>query len=76
MVSSRSRVATPSAMKYAVSVRVMAMRARTTMPVKPLPPTVAQNNSLSGPSGVMVCTSPSAINRSMDSTWLPKLPAL
>ncbi len=68
MVSSRSLVATPSAMKYAVSVRVMAIRARTTMPVRPLPPTVAQNNSSSGPSGVRVRTSPSAISRSIDST--------
>ena len=39
-------------MKYAVSVGVIAMVARRMMPVRPLPPTVAQNNSASSPSGV------------------------
>ncbi len=34
----------PSAMKYAVSVGVIAMVARRMMPVSPLPPTVAQNS--------------------------------
>ena len=45
-------VTSPSAMKYAVSVGVIAMVARRMMPVSPLPPTVAQNSSASAPSGV------------------------
>src|SRR5262245_37193485 len=52
------------------------MVARRMMPVSPLPPTVAQNNSDSGPSGVSALISPSAVSRSIDRTWLPKLPAL
>ena len=55
---------------------VIAILARRMMPVRPLPPTVAQNSSDSSPSGVRVRTLPSAVSRSMDSTWLPKLPAL
>ena len=47
-------VTSPSAMKYAVSVGVISMVARRMMPVSPLPPTVAQNSSASGPSGVSV----------------------
>ena len=39
-----------------------------------MPPTVAQNSSDSGPSGVSVRISPSAVARSIDRTWLPKLP--
>src|SRR6185437_7632620 len=54
----------------------MAMVARSTIPVRPLPPTVAQNSSASSPSGAMVRTVPSAMSRSIDRTWLPKLPAL
>ena len=46
------------------------------IPVSPLPPTVAQNNSESPPSGVRWRISPSAVSSSMDRTWLPKLPAL
>src|SRR6478735_10805932 len=76
MVSSRPAVTSPSAMKYAVSVGVIAMVARRMMPVRPLPPTVAQKSSDSWPSGVSVRTSPEAVSSSMDSTWLPKLPAL
>ena len=76
MVSSRVGVTSPSAMKYAVSVGVIAMVARRMMPVRPLPPTVAQNSSASGPSGVRWWTSPSAVSSSIDRTWLPKLPAL
>ena len=63
-------------MKYAVSVGVISMVARRMIPVSPLPPTVAQNNSEPSPSGVTVCTWPSAVSRSIDRTWLPKLPAL
>ena len=63
-------------MKYAVSVGVIAMVARRMMPVSPLPPTVAQNSSRSGPSGVIVRTCPSAVSSSIERTWLPKLPAL
>ena len=48
--------------------------ARTITPVSPIPPTVAQNSSPSGPSGVSVRTVPSAVTRSIDRTWLPKLP--
>ena len=44
--------------------------------MSPLPPTVAQNSGALGPSGAMVCTWPSAISRSIDRTWFPKLPAL
>ena len=76
MVSSRPAVTSPSAMKYAVSVGVIAMVARRMIPVSPLPPTVAQNRSEDSPSGVMVRTWPSAVSRSMARTWLPKLPAL
>ena len=47
-------VSSPSAMKYAVSVGVISMVARKTIPVRPLPPTVAQNSSASSPSGVSV----------------------
>ena len=46
------------------------------MPVSPMPATVAQNSSASSPSGVSVRTWPSAVSRSIDTTWLPKLPAL
>ncbi len=63
-------------MKYAVSVGVISMVARRTIPVRPLPPTVAQNSSASSPSGVMVRMVPSAMSRSIERTWLPKLPAL
>src|SRR6476661_4465342 len=52
------------------------MVARRMMPVSPLPPTVAQNSSASGPLGVSRRISPSAVSRSIDRTWLPKLPAL
>ena len=76
MVSSRPDVTSPSAMKYAVSVGVISMVARRMMPVSPLPPTVAQNSSALGPSGVSWRISPSAVSRSIDRTWLPKLPAL
>lgn len=76
MVSSRVAVTSPSAMKYAVSVGVISMVARRMMPVSPLPPTVAQNNSASSPSGVSRRSSPFASSRSIDRTWLPKLPAL
>ena len=76
MVSSRLAVTSPSAMKYAVSVGVISTVARMMIPVRPLPPTVAQNSSLSGPSGVSRRISPSAVSRSIDRTWLPKLPAL
>ena len=69
-------MATPSAMKYAVSVGVIAMVARSTMPVSPLPPTVAQNSSDSSPSGVRWRICPSAVKSSIEVTWLPKLPAL
>ena len=55
---------------------VISMVARRMMPVSPFPPTVAQNRSASAPSGVMVRTSPSAVSRSIERTWLPKLPAL
>ena len=48
--------------------------ARVTTPVSPIPATVAQNSSASSPSGVSVRTAPSAVTRSSDSTWLPKLP--
>lgn len=44
IVSSRVLVTTPSAMKYAVSVGVISMVARRMMPVRPMPPTVAQNS--------------------------------
>ena len=63
-------------MKYAVSVGVISMVARRMIPVSPLPPTVAQNKSASGPSGVRVRTCASAVSRSIERTWLPKLPAL
>ena len=76
MVSSRLAVTSPSAMKYAVSVGVISMVARRMMPVSPLPPTVAQNSSASAPSGVSGRIWPSAVSRSIDRTWLPKLPAL
>ena len=70
----------PSAMKYAVSVGVILMVARKMMPVRPMPPIVAQNSaafgSLRPPLGVSVRTLPSAVSRSNDTTWLPKLPAL
>lgn len=52
------------------------MTARTMIPVSPLPPTVAQNNSASEPSGVRCRTEPSAVSNSIDTTWLPKLPSL
>ena len=58
MVSSRVWVTSPSAMKYAVSVGVISMVARRTIPVSPLPPTVAQNSSASSPSGVSVADLP------------------
>ena len=73
-VSSRSFVRSASTMKYADSVFFMRTLARSTMPVSPTPPTVAQNSSDSGPSGVSVRTWPSAVSRSIDSTWLPKEP--
>ena len=76
MVSSGLWVTSPSAMKYAVSVGVISMVARMMMPVRPLPPTVAQNRSASGPSGVTLRICPSAVSRSIERTWLPKLPAL
>ena len=63
-------------MKYAVSVGVISMVARRMIPVSPLPPTVAQNSSASSPSGVRRRICPSAVSRSMERTWLPKLPAL
>ena len=63
-------------MKYAVSVGVISMVARRMMPVRPLPPTVAQNSGAVGPCGVIVWTCPSAVSSSMERTWLPKLPAL
>lgn len=63
-----------STMKYAVSVCFIRTRARTMMPVKPIPPIVAQNRSASVPAGVSVRIVPSAASRSIDSTWLPKLP--
>jgi hypothetical protein len=63
-----------SAMKYAVSVCFMRTRARTTIPVRPIPAIVAQNRSLSSPDGVSVRMDPSAVSRSSASTWLPKLP--
>ena len=44
--------------------------------MSPLPPTVAQNSSLSAPSGLSRGISPSAVSGSIDRTWLPKLPAL
>ena len=79
MVSSRECVMSPSAMKYAVSVFVISMVARRMMPVRPMPPTVAQNSSPSGsssePSGVRCSTRPSATSSSMERTWLPKEPA-
>ena len=46
------------------------------MPVRPLPPTVAQNSVGSGSPGVRWRTSPSAVSSSIERTWLPKLPAL
>lgn len=76
MVSSRLPVTSPSAMKYAVSVGVISIVARRMMPVRPLPPTVAQNRSESGPAGVRWRTSPLAVSSSIERTWLPKLPAL
>ena len=54
MVSSRLAVTSPSAMKYAVSVGVIAIVARRMMPVSPLPPTVAQNSSGLGAVGGQV----------------------
>ena len=76
MVSSRVWVTSPSAMKYAVSVGVISTVARKTIPVSPLPPTVAQKSSASSPSGVRWRICPSAVSSSIDRTWLPKLPAL
>ena len=76
MVSSRVWVTSPSAMKYAVSVGVISTVTRKTIPVSPLPPTVAQNSSASWPSGVRWRIWPSAVSSSIDRTWLPKLPAL
>ncbi len=61
-------VTSPSAMKYAVSVGVIAIVTRRMIPVSPLPPTVAQNNSESAPSGVRWRMSPSAVNSSIDRT--------
>src|ERR1700722_11705466 len=61
MVSSSVWVTSPSAMKYAVSVGVISTVARRMIPVRPLPPTVAQNSSASSPSGVRwrICPAPS-----------------
>jgi len=61
-------------MKYAVSVRVIRTRARSTMPVNPIPATVAQNRSESGPQGANVEIVPSAPSKSIEAMWLPKLP--
>lgn len=74
MVSSSVLVLTPSLRKYAVSVGIISIVARRMMPVRPLPPTVAQN-SFAFFFGEMVCTWPSAVSRSMERTWLPKLPS-
>ena len=60
--------------KYAVSVRCSRTVALSTAPVSPMPPIVAQNTRSVSPAGVSVRTSPSAISRSSDCTWLPKLP--
>ena len=46
----------------------MRILARSTMPVKPMPATVAQNNSASEPSGVSVVIDPSALSKSMEIT--------
>ncbi len=46
------------------------------IPVRPMPPTVAQNSSDSGPSGSTRRTSPVPVSRSIETTWSPKLPAL
>ena len=66
-------------MKYAVSVLVMRIFARRMMPVRPMPPTVAQNSSPDGsssePSGSRCRMRPSATSSSIDATWLPKEPA-
>ena len=43
-------------------------------PVSPMPPTVAQKRAASV-SGPMVCSPPSAVTRSSETTWAPKVPS-
>ena len=74
MVSSMSAVRTVSTRRREVATRFSWISARTTRPVRPMPPAVAQNSSGSDAS-VTVRSSPPGSTMSNDRTCRAKLPA-
>ena len=73
-VDSRSLVRSVSTSSWLVSIGFRRMVASRTMPVRPMPPAVAQNRSGSW-LGVIRCLPPAGVTMVMASTWLHQEPA-